>query len=336
MKITVQELLDLKDVLVVDIRSPAEFKEAHIPNAINIPLFSNEERAVVGTLYKQEGRNKAIVEGVNIFSKKLPEMMNEYFKFRNKRLVIYCWRGGMRSKIINNLLDSVGFWVRQLDGGHKAFRKHVLRYFNEVNFKPKLYVLHGLTGCGKTEILQKLKDKHPIIDLEGLAQHRSSLLGSIALKPNTQQMFDALLFFELRKLEDEKYIFIEGESRKIGKVQMPDFLWNKMKKSDNIRVNCSMENRVKRLSSEYVNSISEKDINLILEVMDSLRQKLSNELVDELKKAILDKRYLYYTKQMLEHYYDPLYSFSINKLSYLTTIDNNNETKAIEALAKLN
>tara|TARA_Y100000034_G_C6830945_1_gene375049 strand:+ start:36 stop:1019 length:984 start_codon:yes stop_codon:yes gene_type:complete len=318
------------DFVIIDTRSPAEYEETHIPGAYNIPLFTNEERAIVGTIFKKEGNMNAIKEGINIFSKKLPEMMKEYFKHRNKKILIYCWRGGMRSKVIVNFLESIGFYAKQLDGGHKAYRKDVLNYFNNIKFKPKLIVLHGLTGSGKTEILKKIQ---PSIDLEGIAQHRSSLLGRIGLKPRSQKMFDALLYQKLKKLENEKFVFIEGESRKIGKVEMPLFLMKKIKNGINIKIECNIDERTQRLVKEYFTKISKKDINYILEILPKLKQKISNKVINELENSINEKKYDNFTKSMLEHYYDPLYKHSLDKLNYkLITNDKKAEKDIIQFL----
>ncbi len=309
----VEELIKSENFIIIDTRTPAEFKEAHIPKAINIPLFTNEERAIVGTLYKQEGKNIAIKEGINIFSKKMPTMMEDYFKFKNKKLLIYCWRGGMRSKVIVNFLDALGFYVKQLEGGHKAYRNYVLNYFKSINFKPKLTVLYGLTGAGKTELLHELEDT---IDLEDIAQHRSSLLGKIGLKPRSQKMFDAILFDKLKELENKKNIFIEGESRKIGKVEMPEFLWQKMKKSKKIKITCPLKDRAKRIIKEYFSNITKKDLDYIIEILPKLKQKLSNKVIEELRSNINNKEYEQFTITMLEKYYDPLYEHTINEIKY--------------------
>ncbi len=319
MLISVKEALKEKDVIFVDTRSPAEYEEAHIPDAINIPLFDNDERAIVGTLYKKEGKDIAMKKGLDIIGNKLSSMMEQYFELKNKKLILYCWRGGMRSKSIAGLLDSLGFYVRRLEGGHKAFRNYVLKEFKEMDFKPKLIVLYGLTGAGKTELLQKLS---PVIDLERLAQHRSSLLGPIGLKPRTQKMFDALLYVKITELQDEKYVFMEGESRKIGKVQMPDFLWNKMKKNSiNVKIECSVNNRIKRLVKEYT-PMGKEDIEYTHNVLDSLRQKLSSKVVEELKQAIDDEEYDKFTELMLSHYYDPLYSYTVDNVKYNLVVNN--------------
>ncbi|MSR86470.1 tRNA 2-selenouridine(34) synthase MnmH, partial [Candidatus Woesearchaeota archaeon] len=200
-----------REYVFVDVRSPKEFIEDHIPGAINIPLFSNEERAIVGTLYKQVGKDVAIDKGLEIVGHKLPEMIQEYQTLKEKRIIVYCWRGGMRSGSVVGLLQSLKFDVVQLENGYKDYRRFVREQLDRVHI-PSLVILYGLTGSGKTEILGKIKNS---IDLEGLAQHRGSIFGDIGLTQRSQKMFESLLLKRLIELQQEKVVFIEGESRRI-------------------------------------------------------------------------------------------------------------------------
>lgn len=330
--ITVKEALELKNAVFIDTRTPKEYEIAHIPGAINIPLFSDEQRHIIGILYKNQGKETAVNKGLEFVSLKLPDMIKEYSKYKDKLLIIYCWRGGMRSKSVTSLLDSIGFNVLQLENGHKEFRRHVLEYFSKLKLKPCFIVLYGLTGTGKTEILKKIL--LPKIDLEDLAQHRSSLLGSINLKPRTQIMFDALLFNRLRTIQNEKYVFIEGESRKIGSVEMPDFLWRKCKEGINIKISCPLKNRISRLVKEYT-PINDETKKQLFSILDRLKQKLSGAVVDKLKQCLETKDYDTFTKIMLEKYYDPLYQHTVENIKYDYTVDFEKIEDAIHELEKI-
>ena len=204
-KIPVQEALELKNTVFIDVRSSGEFEQDHILEAVNFPILTNEERHIVGTIYKQVSQQKAITEGMKFYEQKIPELKKFVQQFENKTLIVYCWRGGMRSKIIATLFGSLGYKTFQLKDGYKAYRKVILDQLTNFKLKPKVYVLYGLTCSGKTALLQKLPNS---IDLEGLAQHRGSLYGAIGLKPRTQKMFDNLLLRQLEEFNSEKYIFI--------------------------------------------------------------------------------------------------------------------------------
>ena len=302
--IEVEDALNL-DAVFADTRTPKEFEEATIPGAVNIPLFSNEERAVVGTIYKKIGKNEAIEKGMEFVSKHLPNMLKEFNKYKGKKIVIFCWRGGMRSRSITALLDSLGFDVYQMKGGHKEFRRYVLRTLENYKLTSKLIVLNGLAGSGKTEILNKFNNS---IDLEGLAQHRNSLLGAVGLKPRSQKMFDALLLKRLEELKNEKYIFIEGEGRKIGNVILPLFLYNGMKKGINVLIERDINKRAERLVKEY-GSHKEELINLL----DKFNKLTSNKNILLLKKLLNENKLQESALIFLKEYYDKKYSCSREK-----------------------
>jgi len=313
------------EVLYVDTRSPGEFKLDHIPDAVNIPILDNEERAFIGTIYKQVDPDLAVEEGRDIYETKISQIKKELLKYKKNQLVIYCFRGGLRSKTIAELGEKIGLKVYQLKGGYKNYRKHVRHNLEKFKPNPKLIVLHGLTGCGKTDLLQKFENK---LDLEGFAQHRSSVYGAIALKPNTQKMFESLLYAELRRLDNEEFLIIEGESRKIGNIIIPEFLWKAMKKGKNVKVESSMKERVNRLVSIYTSDDS--SIAMTRQITESLRQKLGNKVVLELCEYLDKKDIDSFMKLLLEKYYDPLYKYSIDDLKYELTINNDDINKAAE------
>jgi tRNA 2-selenouridine synthase len=298
----------------VDVRSPKEFEEDCIPGAINIPLFSNEERAIVGTLYKQVGKDVAIDKGLEIVSKKLPLMINEYKKLQGK-VIIYCWRGGMRSGSITGLLKSMKFDVEQLEKGYKDYRRFVREELEKIKL-PETYVVYGLTGSGKTELLQEFENS---LDLEGLAQHRGSVFGDIGLEIRSQKKFESLLLKRLIELKKEKWILVEGESRKIGKNQIPLNVWEQLQCAKKIKLSCSMKDRIERLHKEYCKNI---DKELIINKLKMIEKYLGKKNVEELIKLIEANEIKKFIEKILVEYYDKLYKHTVDSKEYEFEITN--------------
>jgi tRNA 2-selenouridine synthase len=241
-----------KQFPIIDVRSPGEFVQGHIPNAHNIPLFINEERAIVGTCYKKEGKNKAVKLGLSIVGPKLAEFVKEAEKIApQKEVFVHCWRGGMRSGSFAWLLQTAGFeQVYTLELGYKAFRKFVLQTLTtKLNYK----VIGGYTGSMKTHLLQMLKAKgQQVIDLEYLAHHKGSAFGSLGqAKQPTQEQFENDLAIEILKCDVSKPVWIEDESRHIGSVFLrPTFFENKLS-APLFLVQLPFEQRLEFLVKEY-------------------------------------------------------------------------------------
>ena len=227
--------------IIIDVRSPAEYEHAHIPGAVNLPLFDNDERAMIGTTYKKQSREAAIKAGLPLFGNKmLPmiETVESWMAAAQKEnhltkptLYVHCWRGGMRSAAVAWLLDLYGYKVIQLTGGYKAYRNWVLEQFT---IAYPLKVLGGYTGSGKTEILHALQEKnYSVIDLEGLAHHKGSAFGAIGqLAQPSQEMFENILAKKLWEVnKNKKPIWIEDESQRIGTVLIPTPLFHLMRNS---------------------------------------------------------------------------------------------------------
>lgn len=304
----------LVNVQFIDTRSPGEFETDHIPDALNVSILDNDERALVGTMYKQVSQELAIEKGLDIYEKKINDIkksLSDATNNKEKVLVIYCWRGGMRSKTITELAKKEGIKCYQLSGGYKKYREFIRTNLYDFKLKSKLVVLHGLTGSGKTDLLINFKD---MIDLEGMAQHRSSLFGSIGLKPNSQKKFETLLFQKLKSLNDKKFILIEGESRKIGNIIMPEFLYKAMKKGINVKVDCKFESRVNRLVEIYTSNNT--DINKTKEITKTLTKKLGKKIVSKMIEFLENDKLHQFMQVILEKYYDPLYKYSIENLEY--------------------
>jgi len=237
---------------VIDVRSPAEFIQGHIPGAHNLPLFTNEERALVGTLYKQKSRDVAMLEGLRIVGPKMANMVEEARSLGiDERIAVHCWRGGERSASIAWLLEKAGFAdVVTLKGGYKAFRNLVLKSFENTY---DLRVLSGYTGTGKTELLGYLKDLgQQIVDLEGLANHKGSSYGAIGEDPQpSTEHFENLLWSAMQHIDPNRPIWLEDESQLIGRVKIPDPFFAQIRSALCYFADMPREERAARLVEVY-------------------------------------------------------------------------------------
>ena len=310
--ISVSEALSRPRVFV-DTRSPAEFEQGHIPGAVNVPLLENDERAIVGTLYKQQGPEEAKNRGLDIVSGKLTSIVRQIASLNaspEKPLVVYCWRGGMRSKSVLTILELMGISGSQLIGGYKAYRRHVQDQLAVCKIKSELVVLCGSTGVGKTILLQKLASRgYPILDLEGLANHRGSAFGHIGIgKPATAQNFDAQLLEELQKLSENKVILVECESKRVGNVYLPDVLYQAMQHGRRVLVKASVSTRVARLIAEYTDVLQPNDPEIIVS-LQSLTRKLGKKKTSRLVEEYEAGNVHDFTASLLTDYYDGLYGY---------------------------
>jgi tRNA 2-selenouridine synthase len=259
-KIPVEQFVQLSQIhTVIDVRSDAEYAHAHIPGASSIPLFNDEERAVVGTIYKQQSREDAIKKGLDYFGPKMKRMLLEAEVFikeknsDNKTVLVHCWRGGMRSAAVAWLLDLYGFKVYTLIGGYKAFRNWVLV---ELGKHHPFQILGGNTGSGKTIVLHALKNlDEAVVDLEGIAGHKGSAFGNIGLpKQPSQEMFENKLSIAI-KTEKDKYpnkkIWLEDESQRIGTVNIPQNMWEHMRRCDIVFLDIPFSKRLDYLVNTY-------------------------------------------------------------------------------------
>ena len=268
--------------LLVDVRTPLEFAEDHIPGAINVPLLSDEERVEIGILHKEVGPHAARRRGLSLTAHRFPEMVRMIADAACDRPILcYCWRGGLRSKTVATILELAGYPAVQLTGGYKGFRARVSGYFNPFTPKSPLVVLHGMTGIGKTTLLQRLKERgNSTVDLEGLACHRGSAFGQLGLDQSlTQKRFETLLWDAFRKAPADRPVIIEGESERIGRVSLPGDLYRKM--GGGIRVWCyaCLETRVLRLIEEYGLPQYKEEMGVALQ---RIRKKLGGGRCDEL------------------------------------------------------
>lgn len=236
---------------VIDVRTPAEYEHGHIPGAVNIPLFSNEERAIVGTLYKQEGKKPAMLKGMELVSPKFSDYIRQAETISNTgTLLVHCWRGGMRSAGMAWLFEWYGFKVFTLQNGYKSFRRMVLDEFTKAR---EFKILAGRTGSGKTLVLKEIeKLGNTIIDLEELAHHKGSAFGTLGEEPQpTQEMFENELAVALMNINTNEPIWLEDESQNIGKRLIPIALWEQMRNAQVHYVDLPTEKRVEYLVEAY-------------------------------------------------------------------------------------
>ena len=295
-----------EDMLLLDVRTAEEFAKGSIPGARSFPLFDDLERAEIGTIYKQVGRDAAVVKGLEFFEPRLQQFLLSLSAIKSQQLVVYCARGGMRSASVVRLLEENGFRVSQMQGGYKYYRQFILQQLE--NPTPPLIVLHGQTGVGKTLILQKLPDH---LDLEGLAQHRSSLFGAINKTPRTQKDFEALLVKKLSQLPEDLFLFVEGESRKVGQVFIPQSFANAMKSGILVLLKASLETRISRIVEEY-NICDEQSIQQIDSILQSLKVALGKVKVEQLRLWLKQGEIENIVHMLLVDYYDPRYQHAMS------------------------
>lgn len=305
----VEEFLNMKKSLpVVDVRSPGEFIEGHLPDAINIPIFNNEERAIVGTIYKKKGRLPAIEKGLEIVGPKMAQFVREAVQIASSgQLLIHCWRGGMRSESMAWLFERVGITCFTLQGGYKSYRNYLLE---KVGNLPHLIVIEGHTGSGKTDILLRLKAMgEQVIDLEGFAHHKGSVFGGIGKEPQpTTQQFQNDIFDKVLSFDLSKRVWIEGESQTVGRVFLPDPLWYKMNEAQCIEIQVPRIKRVSRLLKEY-GTLPEE---LMENAIRSLAKRLGDQRMNEILQCYLKKNLDCVADKLLD-YYDQTYQFSRDK-----------------------
>ena len=398
-KIHIEQFLELaKQHPVIDVRSPAEYKHAHIPGAHSLPLFSDEERKVVGTTYKQQSREAAIKIGLDYFGPKMRGMVEDAetvcsrqsavgspqstihspqsavdsrqpavgdpqnngsdsrFTIHDSRLLVYCWRGGMRSAAVSWLLDMYGFKVYTLTGGYKKFRNYVLDTFKHPF---QLKILGGYTGSGKTELLNALKEKgERVVDLEAIAGHKGSAFGNIGLPPQpTQEMFENRLATELRRTlgnrqlamgnselaisgDDSRLpsgvsakegftihdspLWLEDESQRIGQINIPGELWNTMRVSPVYFLDIPFEERLKHITEEY----GRLDKQRVIEAIGRIKEKLGGLNAKNAIQLLEEGNTLESFRVLLE-YYDKFYFKALHNREGLNSLLQRIECKSV-------
>ena len=304
-------LEEAKNRVILDVRSPAEFEKGHIPGAQLFSLFTDDERARVGTLYAKSGRDAAFLIGLDIIGPKMSMFVKQALKLApHKRLLIHCWRGGMRSASMAWLLQTAGFDVMLLEGGYKNYRSYIREAFN---IPVKLLVLSGMTGCGKTEILHEIKKLGAqMIDLEGMANHKGSTFGHVGQKPQSStEQYENDIAAIWSSLDFSKPVWIEDESRNVGRVQVPEPLYALMNKATVIEIDFPKSYRVDRLVTEYA-GIDDEAIALSLQ---KIKDSLGNQNVQDLLLLLSNRQYPAFVDKILD-YYDKSYAYGLNRRSF--------------------
>jgi tRNA 2-selenouridine synthase len=307
-RMTIHDLVKMPESIpFMDTRTPAEFRTGHIPDAFNIPLFSNEERALVGATYKQQGKEAAILLGFDLTGSKWAGFIRQALGMApQKKIGLHCWRGGMRSAAMAWALDLYGFEVYLLEGGYKNYRKWVQRQFDEPYL---LQVIGGRTGSGKTRILYQLRAMgEQVIDLEGLAQHKGSTYGSInKLVQPSQEQFENDLAGELQSLDHSQRIWVEDESITIGKRLIPHPFWNRMQSACLFDLQIPEIQRITALVNEY----GSLDKDFLVACTDRIRKRLGLEQTKQAIAAIREDRMDEFVRLVLV-YYDKTYRLGLD------------------------
>ncbi len=305
-----------QDRVIIDVRSPSEFEKGHIPNAINIPLFSDEERAIVGTTYKRASPEKAMLQGLDFVGQKMSMFVKRAKKLApEKKLIVYCWRGGKRSGSLSWLWDMTGFDVMTINGGYKAYRTHVLETID--NQPLILNRIGGKTGTGKTKILHHLSELgEQVIDLEGLAHHKGSAFGSLGELPQPSvEHFENRLFDKIRTADSSKRIWIENESRSIGRCFLPDGFWSKFSDSKLYNIEIPTDARIQRLCDDY----AKYDKNDLMAVFKNIERKIGGQNAQAAIAALEIDDYPTATKIALS-WYDKTYQFGLDSTKAYETV----------------
>lgn len=291
----------------IDVRSPSEYRAGHIPGAINVALFNDEERATVGTLYKRVDCETAIQKGIELATPKLSLIVQRIKEVAKNDALVYCWRGGMRSESICRLLHSHGQKARRLAGGYKAYRQHIRAIFD---LPAPFIILGGYTGSGKTALLHSLeKENIQVLDLEGLANHKGSVFGHINEPPQpTSEQFENNLYLKFQKLNKEEPIILENESYSIGQVHLPEPLLKKMRSAPLIAIEVPKKARISRLVDEYGKSDREE----LIGAAKHLEKKLGNKNLALVVDYIKQNRFDLACDLLLTHY-DAYYNRGVNK-----------------------
>ncbi|WP_018479958.1 tRNA 2-selenouridine(34) synthase MnmH [Pontibacter roseus] len=333
--IPIEEFLQKATQLpVLDVRAPKEYGVGHIPQAHSFPIFTDEERAKVGTAYKQQGHDPAVLIGLDLFGPKMSGFVKQAEKLaRDRELLVHCWRGGMRSGSMAWLLDFSGFKVHLLQGGYKAYRHLMQEQFE----KPRpLLVLGGLTGSGKTDLLPYLQQLgQQAIDLEGIANHKGSAFGSIGMPPQpSSEHFENLLGMEFLKLQENRPLWLEDESISIGRVQLPKPLYDQMQDSPAIVLEVPRQLRVRKLAEEYCRTDKTLLEASILKIKKRLGGLATKEALEAIEAGDMEKMV-----DIALAYYDKTYTYDLAKKQrvlplHLESLNPEENAQRVLALAK--
>ena len=297
---------------LIDARAPAEFAEDHLPGAVSMPVLNDEERARVGTLYKQVSVFEAKKLGAALVAKNVARHIEQHMldKPKSWRPLVYCWRGGQRSGAFTHILREIGWDAHRVQGGYKSWRQHVIEQLALLPPQVKFRVVTGATGSGKSRLLEALAARGgQVLHLEELAAHKGSVLGNLPGQPQpAQKGFETQLFAALSALDLTQPVFVEAESRKIGRLQVPDALLEAIRGAPGLRIDASLPARVDFLLHDYDYAIA--DPAWLIERLGHLKGLQSNETLERWQTLIAVKDFPSLVEELLTLHYDPLYERS--------------------------
>ena len=300
---------------IIDVRSPSEYALDHIPNAVNLPVLSDEQRVTVGTLYKQTSSFEAKRLGAALVARNIADALQTTLatKPRDWSALIYCWRGGNRSGAMATVLARVGWQITVLDGGYRAFRRHVNEQLQELPQRYRYRVIAGRTGSAKSALLRLLQQQGAqVLNLEALAKHRGSVLGSeLDQAQPPQKQFDTLVWSSLHRFDRLRPIYVESESKKLGQIHVPDALIAQMRASPCIVINASDDFRIDHLLDEYKHFVAQPA--LLLKQLDRLRALHGDAHIDAWAQLVSAHRWRELVTQLLHGHYDPSYDRSMKR-----------------------
>ena len=332
-KVSIQDALNINNATWIDVRCPREFLKGHFADAINIPIFSNSEYEKLGTLYRHKGQAPAIKLGEEYANQSTKKILSKISEINNQNFIVYCARGGMRSKGMQEILNQSGYLSHRIDRGYKAIRNYTLSTFTE---KRDVIILAGSTGTGKTQILQEMKGQGSnVIDLEAIANHRGSAFGDLGLNEQpTQQQFENNLSMEWIDTDPTSPVFIESESRKIGRVVIPEDIWSQMGSGHYLKIKMGIDRRIKNLLKEY----GDHKKNDLKKRVDRISTRLggaeAKEAINFLDRADLSS----FCRLLLKKYYDTMYekAYDMRESSKdIIEIQNQTNTQIIKIIHEL-
>jgi tRNA 2-selenouridine synthase len=294
---------------IIDVRSPAEFTQDHLPGAVNYPVLDDAERARVGTIYKQESPFAAKKIGATLIARNIAQHLEQHLLDRPRqwRPLVYCWRGGQRSGALVHILRQIGWDAQRLEGGHKAWRQQVVEQLNSLPTRYTFQVISGATGSGKSRLLEALAAQGAqVLHLEQLAAHKGSLLGPLPDTPQpTQKTFETRLYQALQGFDTAHPVFVEAESRRIGHLQLPDALLTAIRNASGLQIEAPLPARIEFLLRDYEYFLRDPD--WLLARLNYLQGLQSNETLSRWRQLVAERDFPRLVSELLEGHYDPLY-----------------------------
>ena len=305
---TLEALAALPFDQIIDVRAPSEFAEDHVPGAINLPVLSDDERATVGTIYVQQDRFLARKVGAALVARNAAAHLEGPLATKDGgwRPLVYCWRGGQRSGSFASILAQVGWRVELIEGGYKSYRRLVVQALYDQPLAHRLILIDGGTGTGKTRLLVRLaKAGAQVVDLEGMAAHRGSLLGGVAGGQPSQKGFESRVAMALARIDPARPVFVEAESNKIGRMILPPSLWQAMMAADHVRIDAPLAARARYLTRAYADLLA--DVDLLCARLAPLKAYHGAERIEIWQAMAQEGAFEALAEDLVARHYDPRY-----------------------------